>query len=156
GGSSTRKDEAAWRTYRSYYFNCIRDVDQHIGQVLDAVDHLGLAGDTIVILTADHGEQAGAHGLGGKGGTMYKETLRVPLIVRAPGIAAGVASPALAGSVDLAPTMLALAGADAGVRAGRYPDLHGVDLTPVFRDRIARTARDERGILFDFLSAPGG
>ncbi|MEO6376662.1 MAG: sulfatase-like hydrolase/transferase [Caulobacteraceae bacterium] len=155
-GSSSAKDEAAWRTYRNYYFNCIRDVDRHIGQVLDALESFGLASNTIVFLTADHGEQNGAHGLGGKGGTMYKETLRVPLIVRGQGISAGKATRALAGSVDLAPTILSLAGADAATRAKRYPALHGVDLSPALKNPAARTARDERGVLFDFMSAPGG
>jgi len=154
-GSSAPKSEAAWRAYRSYYFNCIRDVDSHLGQVLDALDRFGLAGDTIVVLTADHGEQAGAHGLGGKGGTMYKETLRVPLVVRGPGISPRP-SAALAGSVDLTPTLLALAGLDSDARAKRYPDLHGVDLTPILNDPAATTERDRRGVLFDFLSAPGG
>ena len=151
-----RRDEAGWRTYRNYYFNCIRDVDQHIGQLLAALERFGLASNTIVFLTADHGEQNGAHGLGGKGGTMYKETLRVPLIARGPGVPQGKATNALAGSVDLTPTMLSLAGADEAARRQHYPDLHGVDLSPVLRDPAARTARDKRGILFDFLSAPGG
>lgn len=155
-GSSRTKTEAAWQTYRDYYFNCIRDVDQHIGQVLGALDRLGLAAGTMVVMTADHGEQGGAHGLGGKGGTMYKETVRVPLIVRGPGVAAGKSTTTLVGSVDLAPTLLGLAGVDAGVRAQRYPALHGVDVSPVFGNPAARTARDERGVLFTFLSAPGG
>jgi arylsulfatase A-like enzyme len=155
-GSSTRKDEEAWRVYRDYYFNCIRDVDRHIGEVLDAVDRFGLASNTMVVLTADHGEQAGAHGLGGKGGTIYKENLRVPLIVRGAGVAGGTSSRALVGSVDLTPTLLSLAGLDDAARAKRYPDLHGVNITPLLRSPTARTARDERGILFNFLSAPGG
>jgi arylsulfatase len=155
-GSSRTKDEAAWRAYRNYYFNCIRDVDEHIGRVLDALERFGLASNTVVFLTADHGEQNGAHGLGGKGGTMYKETLRVPLIVRGAGVPQGRATAALAGSVDLTPTILALAGADRAAQQQRYPDLHGVDLSPVLRNPAARTARDERGILFNFLSAPGG
>ncbi len=150
-----RRDDAAWRVYRSYYFNCIRDVDNHIGQVLDGLDRLGLAKDTLVILTADHGEQAGAHGLSGKGGTMYKETLRVPLIVRGAGIPAGKTTAALAGSVDLSPTLLALSGAGGRTRAERWPNIHGVDLGPVLADPSARTERDQRGVLFNFLSAPG-
>lgn len=150
-GGARRRDDAAWRVYRSYYFNCIRDVDNHIGQVLDALDRFGLASDTIVVLTADHGEQAGAHGLSGKGGTMYKETLNVPLIVRGPGVPRGKATAALAGGTDLSPSLLSLAGAD--LKA--WPDLHGVDLSPVWLGRAARTERDERGVLLNFLSAPG-
>jgi arylsulfatase A-like enzyme len=150
-----RQDDASWKVYRSYYFNCIRDVDRHIGQVLDALDRFGLSDDTLVVLTSDHGEMAGAHGLGGKGGYIYKENLRVPLVVRGRGIAGGKATAALASSVDLTPTLLTFAGLDAKARQERHPTLHGVDLSPVLADPAARTARDERGVLLNFLSAPG-
>jgi arylsulfatase len=147
--------EAAWRTYQNYYFNCMRDVDGHIGQLLEAVERLGFARNTVVILTADHGERGGAHGMSGKGGDMYKETIRVPLIVRGAGISAGRATTSLAGAVDLAPTLLSLAGLSDAARASRYPDLHGVNLAPVFADPAARTERDRRGILFDYVTAAG-
>ena len=55
------EDTAAWHAYQSYYFNCIRDVDGHALTVLRALDELGMARDTIVVYTADHGEMAGAH-----------------------------------------------------------------------------------------------
>lgn len=150
-----REDEAGWREYRNYYFNCVRDVDRHIETVLNALDRFGLAENTVVVLTSDHGERAGAHGLSGKGADIYKETLRMPLIVRHPDVAGGTTTEALGGSVDLAPTLLSFAGVDAGKREDRYPDLVGVDLSPAVADANARSERDKRGILFDYMTAGG-
>ena len=148
-------DEAQLRVYQNYYFNCIRDVDQHVGAMLDAVDRLGLAHNTIVVVTADHGERGGAHGgMLGKGADIYKETVRVPLIVRHPDVRGGLTD-ALAGGVDLAPTLLGFAGLSDAERAQRYPDLHGVNFGAAVADARARTARDQRGILFDY-GTPGG
>src|SRR6185503_10813560 len=149
-------DEQQLRVYQNYYFNCIRDVDQHIGTLLAALTRLGLAENTVVVVTADHGERGAAHGgMLGKGADIYKETVRVPLIVRHPD-ARGGATDALAGGIDLAPTLLAFAGLDAAARTQRYPDLHGVDLSAAIADPRARTARDERGILFNYTVPPGG
>jgi arylsulfatase A-like enzyme len=148
------RDEATWKRYQNYYFNCIRDVDRHIKIVLDALDQYGLADNTVVFLTADHGDRAGAHGMLGKGSDVYKETIGVPMLVRHPDVKKVGRTQALFGEVDLAPTFLALAGVDDGARADRYPFLKGVDLTPVFADGKARTERDKRGILFDYMT-PG-
>ena len=140
-------DEARWQVYQNYYFNCIRDVDQHIAAVLDALDRLGLAENTIVVFTADHGERGGAHGgMLGKGADIYKETVRVPLIVRHPDVRGGELTDALASGVDLAPTLLGFAGLDDAARASDIPDLHGVDLRAAIANPRARTARDERGL----------
>jgi arylsulfatase len=105
-------------------------------------------------VTADHGERGGAHGgMLGKGADIYKETVRVPLIVRHPDVRSG-STDALAGGIDLAPTLLGFAGLSDAERAQRHPDLHGVDLRAAIADSRARTARDQRGILFDY-GTPG-
>lgn len=148
-------NEAAWQRYRNYYFNCIVDVDRHIGTVLDAVDALDLAGETIVVVTADHGERNGTHGgMRGKGADIYSETLRVPLIVRHPDVRRGGGTDALASGIDLVPTLLGFAGVSDSVRAERYPYLHGVDLGPVVASATGRTQRDDLGILFNY-GTPG-
>lgn len=148
--------EEQLRVYQNYYFNCIRDVDQHIGTMLDAVERLGFARNTIVVVTADHGERAGAHGGNiGKGADIYKETVRVPLIVRHPDVRKGGQTDALACGVDIAPTLLKLAGLGDDERRQRYPNLHGVDISSAIADPRARSARDERGILFNYGTAGG-
>jgi arylsulfatase A-like enzyme len=147
--------EAQLRVYQNYYFNCIRDVDQHVGALLDAIDRLSFVHNTIVVVTADHGELGGAHGgMLGKGADIYKETVRVPLIVRHPDVRSGSVTDALAGGIDLAPTLLGFAGLSDAERAQRYPDLHGVDVRAAIADARARTPRDERGILFNY-GTPG-
>jgi arylsulfatase len=158
GGSveARKLTEAQLRVYQNYYFNCVRDVDQHLGALLDAVDRLGFARNTIVVVTADHGERGGAHGgMTGKGADIYKETVRVPLIVRHPDMRGGAVSDALVGGIDLVPTLLGFAGLSDAERTQRYPNLHGVDVRAAIADASARTARDARGILFNY-SVPGG
>ncbi|HZF31155.1 MAG TPA: sulfatase-like hydrolase/transferase [Gammaproteobacteria bacterium] len=153
----SRMDAAQLKVYQNYYFNCIRDVDTHLGALLDALDRLDLARNTVVVTTADHGERGGAHGgMIGKGADIYKETVRVPLIVRHPDVRSGGLTDALAGSVDLVPTLLGFAGLDDAARAARYPSLHGVDLRPAIASARGRTARDERGILFNYTTPGGG
>jgi arylsulfatase len=148
--------EAQLRVYQNYYFNCIRDVDQHVGSVLAAIGRFGFAHNTVVVVTADHGELGGAHGgMLGKGADIYKETLRVPLAVGHPDARRQGQTDALVGSIDLVPTLLAFAGLGDVERGQRYPDLHGVDVSAVVADPRTRTARDERGILFNYGTPPG-
>ncbi|UAW99050.1 sulfatase-like hydrolase/transferase [Halopseudomonas nanhaiensis] len=143
-------DEVCWKGLQSYYFNCIRDVDQSIAQVLDALKASGRDQDTIVILTSDHGEMGGAHKLRQKGPHMYKENTRVNFIVRHPDIQRPFISDALGSSVDLAPTLLEFAGMDPRTRAERYPALAGVSLADSLGGAERRSVRDRRGHLFNY------
>lgn len=149
-GRIDAKDEPRWRHYQSYYYNCIRDVDGHTLTVLRTLESLGLAGDTIVVYTADHGDMLGAHGLRQKGPTMYKENVRVPFIVRHPDAKGGAMSEALGGATDLVPTLLAFAGMSETQRRERYPALKGVDLSAAVADARAQTERDRRGHLYHY------
>ncbi|WP_068827356.1 sulfatase-like hydrolase/transferase [Pseudomonas sp. BMS12] len=144
------RDEQAWQGLQSYYLNCVRDVDQSIEQVLLALESSGLADDTIVILTADHGEMAGAHQLRQKGPHMYKENTRVNFIVRHPDVRQGFSSEALGSTVDIVPTVLELAGLDAAAQAERYPQLAGVSLADSLGGADKRSTRDRRGHLYDY------
>ncbi|NWH09476.1 MAG: sulfatase-like hydrolase/transferase [Alphaproteobacteria bacterium] len=146
-------DEAAWRRAQNYYFNCIRDVDQYVGVVLDALLSSGFDDDTIVIFSSDHGELAGAHRLREKGPCMYKENLRVPFIVRHPDIGAARETAALGSALDIAPTVLSFAGLQGGELASRYPSLKGADLSPAISTPGGRSLRDERGMLYYFGAA---
>lgn len=151
-GDMPLDDEAAWVRFQNYYFNCLRDVDQHVLWLLEALERSGQADNTVVIYTSDHGERAGAHGMRQKMGTMYKEDLQVPLLIRHPDVAGGASTAALGGAVDLVPTLLAFAGLDKGTVADRYPALKGVDLSPAVADTAAQTARDDAGILLNYAT----
>jgi arylsulfatase A-like enzyme len=83
-------------------------IDEHgLGPLLAALDELGLADDTLLVLTADHGEEIFEHG-SVLHGYPYDETARVPLVFRGPGIPNGRRVPELAALVDLMPTILSL------------------------------------------------
>jgi iduronate 2-sulfatase len=82
--------------------------DAQVGRVLDELERLGLAENTVVVLWGDHGFSLGEHGLWVKH-SPFELANRIPLIVRAPGIEPGVAH-GLVESVDLYPTLVELAG----------------------------------------------
>lgn len=120
--------EAEARRTRHAYFACVSYIDAQIGKVLDALDELGLAGDTIVALWGDHGWHLGDHGIWGKM-TTYDYGVRSPLIIRAPGVTMpGSEAEGVVESVDLYPTLCDLAGID--TPAG----LDGVSLRPMLED----------------------
>jgi len=101
-----------WSVYVARYLAVVTQIDAAIGMLLDALERLGLAGSTLVVYTTDHGDAGGSHGLIDKHYTMYDELVRVPLIVRWPGVApAGAASDAMVTqALDLAATMYDAAG----------------------------------------------
>ena len=123
-------DESTERTLVHGYYASVSYVDAQIGKVLDAVDELGLADDTLVVLWGDHGFSLGTHGLWTKH-TNYEEANRIPLIFAGPGISRGAATGALAETVDIFPTLAALAGLPAPT--GPQP-IDGADQSPVLRD----------------------
>jgi arylsulfatase len=123
-----------WHNHVNYYLNCILDVDRHIGAVLDALEASGQAEDTIVIFTADHGEQGGAHHLRQKGSVAFKESVNVPLVIADPRHPGAGRTDAVGSHLDLVPTILAYAGLSEDERRERYPLLSGHDLSGVVRD----------------------
>jgi len=96
--------------------------------ILTALDECGLAEDTIVVFTSDHGEQMGDHGILGKT-VMYEESVRVPMLIRAPML--GRESLRIEGNfshIDLVPTLLDLMGVPASASlqgTSRVPVLQG-------------------------------
>ena len=82
------RTEAVVRTHRKEYYAIISHMDAQIGRILDALDRSGQANNTYVILTADHGLAVGEHGLLGKQ-NQYECSMRMPLILRGPGIEPG-------------------------------------------------------------------
>jgi arylsulfatase A-like enzyme len=87
----------------------ISHLDSQIGRVLDAVDRLGLAGSTIVVLAGDNGLALGQHGLMGKQ-SCYEHSNRVPLVFAGPGVPVGKRTDAYAYLFDIFPTLCELAG----------------------------------------------
>jgi arylsulfatase A-like enzyme len=123
-----------WHNHVNYYLNCLLDVDRHIGAVLDALEASGQADNTIVIFTADHGEQGGAHHLRQKGSVAFQESVNVPLVIADPRHPGANRSDAVGSHLDLVPTILAFAGLSEDERRKRYPLLKGHDLSGVVCD----------------------
>jgi arylsulfatase A-like enzyme len=127
--------------------------DRHIGELLDKLEHEELLEQTLVVVAADHGEEFGDHGGEGHRKTLYREVVRVPLIVRAPGIAPSRVR-AQVRTIDLAPTVCELLGI-------APPELFaGKSLVPLLRgesgeDRDALAELRDRGAEFDALAADG-
>ncbi|MFI0939842.1 sulfatase-like hydrolase/transferase [Streptomyces sp. NPDC021020] len=93
------------------YWGYVSLIDEQIGRILDRLDELGLAADTSVFFTADHGEFTGAHRLHDKGPAMYEDIYRIPGIVRVPGRPPQVRGE-FATLTDCTATILELAGCD--------------------------------------------
>ena len=87
------------------YLGLVSFMDDNVGKVLRALEEAGLAADTRVVYTSDHGDNIGARGLWGKS-TMYEESAGVPLILAGPDIAAGARCATPASHVDLFPFFL--------------------------------------------------
>ena len=140
-------EDARWRKLNNYYLNCIQDVDRHVLGILDELDELGMAQNTVVIYTADHGELAGAHGLSGKGATGYREQNNVPFIVSHPAYAGNKRCKAVTSHVDIAATLVGIAGG----KSSAFPDLPGHDITPVLaKPESAAFDAIRPGALFSF------
>ena len=111
-------------------------VDDQVGRILDVLDQTGLSENTLVIFTSDHGDYMGNHYFWFKGPFHYEDVINVPLIIRLPGQTEGAGhNSSLVSLVDLAPTMLDLAGI--AVPA----EMDGKSLRPLFEDN-AVSVRD--------------
>jgi prepilin-type N-terminal cleavage/methylation domain-containing protein/prepilin-type processing-associated H-X9-DG protein len=89
----------------------MRDIDANIGRVLDTLEARGLDDNTLVVFTSDNGFFWGEHGRGDKR-LAYEESIRVPLLMRGPGVPSGQTSDALVMNIDIAPTILTAAGVE--------------------------------------------
>jgi arylsulfatase A-like enzyme len=95
--------------FRKRYFGEITQIDFAFGRILGALKRAGLADNTIVVFTSDHGEMNGCHGLFGKG-QMYDESIRVPLLIRVPGATGKRVIDTPVQTVDFFSTLPALCG----------------------------------------------
>lgn len=105
------RTELSVKTHRSEYYALITHLDVQIGKILDALDQSGLADNTWIFFTADHGLAVGHHGLIGKQ-NMYDDSVRVPFIVAGPGVDKGAKNDNAIYLQDVMATALDLAGAE--------------------------------------------
>lgn len=140
-------EDERWKRLNNYYFNCLQDVDSNIVELLDELDDLGITDNTIVIFTADHGELAGAHGLSGKGATAYREQNNVPFMMIHPSYKGGKRCKAVTSHVDIATTLVSLAGGDTSSLKG----LPGKDISTLLANpEAASTDALREGALYNF------
>jgi uncharacterized sulfatase len=119
-------EEGVRATIQAYYAS-ISFLDANVGRVLDALDRLGLAGNTIVVFVSDHGYLLGERGQWMKQ-MLFERSARAPLIVAGAGVSAkGQPSQRIVELVDLYPTLADLAGLTP-------PGLHGRSLLPLLKD----------------------
>lgn len=147
-------DPEVWRRFRSYYFNCLRDVDRHVGTVLRALEQSGQADRTVVVYTSDHGEAAGAHGMREKPISVYREIVNIPLVVRHPHATASTADLPTS-ALDIVPTVLDLAGISAREQAEQVPHLRGHSLAPALVGDSVE-GRGDRGVLLSMREPTRG
>jgi arylsulfatase A-like enzyme len=135
--------------YRRLYYYLHKLVDQAIGRILDALEASGMADDTIVVFTSDHGDLLGAHGgMQQKWANAFDEAVRVPMVVKGPGVtpvAGGIVMPT--SHVDLIPTLMGLAGIDVERATAGVAEHHteaqalpGRDLSGLLTGRTAADA----------------
>ena len=119
--------EAGWRRLRARYFANITLVDRMVGTIVEALERNGVADNTVIVFTSEHGEMGGDHGMLEKR-SMYEESARVPLLMRVPWLSEEqTILRGSAGHIDLVPTLLELSG-------GEVPGhLQGKSLAPVLR-----------------------
>ena len=133
-GRRVYNSEASPQNYQAFmrrYYRCISGIDAAIGRIRDALRRLKLADNTVIIYTSDNGYFCGSKGLGGKA-LPYEESVRAPLIIFDPrlgGSMRGRRLSQLAANIDLAPTMLEMAGLETPAT------MQGASLLPLVEGR---------------------
>jgi arylsulfatase A-like enzyme len=146
GGTEIEEVDALYRSR----LRSMQAVDEMIGSLVRVLEDSGRMGDTYVFFTSDNGFHMGQHRLRPQKATPYEEDVRVPLIVRGPGIPAGeTLSGYLAGNVDLAPTLADLA----GVEAPHFVD--GRSLAPLLRGDLPAPGTWRQAFLLEQYSDEG-
>jgi arylsulfatase A-like enzyme len=124
-------DEGDFEVLRALYEAEIATVDSLLGELVEELRAQDLLDETLVVVTSDHGENLGEHGLIDHMLSMYEATIRVPLVLRYPErIAAGLVDDRLASLVDVAPTILDACGLPADALGGPGRSLLDPDREP--------------------------
>ncbi|MHA1673684.1 MAG: sulfatase family protein [Promethearchaeota archaeon] len=131
GAMLRETNEEELKKFIAYTYGTVSLVDHYIGEILAALERLGLAENTIVVYTSDHGDLMGEHGMLFKGPTFGNGVLQVPMIWKVPGITSPGRTEALMSSIDYPKTLMHLLG------LGNQKDvrrMQGYDLTPVLEN----------------------
>ncbi len=116
-----------YRSLKQRYLGLVTMVDRSIGAILACLERLGLAEDTLVVHTSDHGDTLGAHQLFGKE-VMFEEAVRVPYLIRLPGQKRSQIVSQPVSHIDFVPTLLDLLG------QSKHPQCAGKSLAPLIRE----------------------
>lgn len=139
------------RHQNSVYAAMVKSLDESVGRVLDHLEARGLGDNTIVIFTSDNGGYIGVDRKAGQTmpvtnnaplrsgkGSLYEGGIRVPLLVRWPGMASGADCPATVSLADLFPTLLSVT----SIPDDQRQAIDGVDLRPLLKDPASKLKRD--------------
>lgn len=142
------KNEEAMRKNKACYCGLVKCIDDNVGRILDSLRDRKILDDTIIVLTTDHGEYMGEHGLYGKN-QWYRTAYQIPFLVRWPKkIRAGTVIDRFVTNVDVQQTLLGLMGIE---RCGRE---QGRDASPLLRGEQAEWT-DEAMIHHSSLQSAG-
>lgn len=128
------------------YDGTIRETDDRVGRILQALSESEIAGETLVVLSADHGEEFLDHGGVSHGHTVYEELIRVPLILAGPGIPPGKSIDTPVQNIDLLPTIASL------IWREKIPTAQGRSLHQLLESRSTNLSP---GLVFSEDGRPG-
>ncbi|MGH2371944.1 MAG: sulfatase family protein [bacterium] len=123
----TAQRQAQGDEFRRNQLRALQAVDRAIGQIIEALRRTGRLENSVIVFTADNGLSWGEHRWLDRKGVAYDEAIRVPLVVRGPGVPAGRTDPRLVQNIDIAPTFAELADARPDIR------IDGRSLLPLLR-----------------------
>ena len=144
-------DTTARKRLEDLYDGEIAWTDSQLSRLWAGIRGMGLADETLVLVTADHGEEFLEHGYVEHGRTLYQEITRVPMIASGPGIPSGSVGELVVSHLDVLPTILAAAGVEApaglpgrdllsaGPAKGRRLPASGLNTGPPFRMAALRS-----------------
>lgn len=134
-----------WQTHMKWYFGMVKLIDVKVGSLLSALERLGIDDNTIVIFTADHGDQLGLHSKLNKG-TPYQSSAGIPFLIRHPSkIRRGKIIETPYSSIDFAPTILSLMGV-----TNKTSEYHGIDASDeLYNDDDISSKDDQIRFVFD-------
>ena len=127
-----------WQPIVAHYFGEITLIDAQVGRVMDHLDTLGIADDTAIVFTADHGDTMGAHRIWNKDYTMYDGIYHVPFIVSWPGVTSpgSTCDEYIHHFIDLTATFPEIAGIQAP------PNIHGSSLVSLMHGEAQNRVRE--------------